>query len=237
MSLKFRPLKAEEIEARVGMMKDGSGLSLLLYQNARVGMQLLDETVGPFNWSREHREENGHIVCRLTVTDPETGRTVIREDVGNESNTDPVKGAYSDSFKRACVGIGIARELYTAPFIWIPADKAGLYTVGGRTRTNASFSVSGISYDGGRITWLEIVNAKTAQIVYTNGKRPDDAKPRLSIPDLQAVFRSAGIRPESFLKAYKIPSWEQVTEKKFMHAMRHREELKAWDEQQRQQEG
>ena len=33
------------------------------------------------------------------------------------------KGQASDSFKRACFNWGIGRELYTAPFIWIPSDK------------------------------------------------------------------------------------------------------------------
>ena len=32
-------------------------------------------------------------------------------------------GLPSDSFKRACFNWGIGRELYTAPFIWIPADR------------------------------------------------------------------------------------------------------------------
>ncbi len=34
------------------------------------------------------------------------------------------KGQASDSFKRACFNWGIGRELYTAPFIWIPAGRA-----------------------------------------------------------------------------------------------------------------
>lgn len=31
-----------------------------------------------------------------------------------------------DSFKRACVSVGIGRELYSAPFIWIPAIKVNI---------------------------------------------------------------------------------------------------------------
>ena len=53
MELKFRLLRADEIEARVGTAKDGgTGVSLLLYKDARCDMNLLDETVGPMNWKR-----------------------------------------------------------------------------------------------------------------------------------------------------------------------------------------
>lgn len=44
-------------------------------------------------------------------------------DVGTESYTEKEKGQASDSFKRACVSVGIGRELYSAPFIWISATK------------------------------------------------------------------------------------------------------------------
>ena len=46
------------------------------------------------------------------------------------------------SFKRACVNWGIGRELYTAPFIWIPA---GNYTANGR-KCYDRFAVEKIEY-------------------------------------------------------------------------------------------
>ena len=50
--LKFRPLRADEVEARVSTVKD-TGMSLLLYKDARCDMRLLDETVGSFGWQRK----------------------------------------------------------------------------------------------------------------------------------------------------------------------------------------
>ena len=47
----FRLLKANEIDVRVAMVKE-SGVSLLLYKDARCDMNILDETVGEMNWIR-----------------------------------------------------------------------------------------------------------------------------------------------------------------------------------------
>ena len=46
--MKFRKLKASEIDARVSTVTD-SGCSLLLYKDARVDQNILDETIGCLN--------------------------------------------------------------------------------------------------------------------------------------------------------------------------------------------
>lgn len=116
---KFRDLTEKEIECRIGMVKD-KGLSLLLYKDARVDMNLLDEVVGSANWQREHYEVKGNLYCRVGIK--LDGEWVWKSDCGTESNAEAQKGEASDSFKRACVNWGIGRELYTAPFIWVPAN-------------------------------------------------------------------------------------------------------------------
>ena len=45
MEMKFRDLQASEIDVRVATVSD-KGCSLLLYKDARVDMDILDETVG-----------------------------------------------------------------------------------------------------------------------------------------------------------------------------------------------
>ncbi len=117
---KFRDLAANEIECRVGMVKE-NGLSILLYKDARVDMNLLDETVGSGSWQREHYEVKGNLYCRVGIK--LNNEWVWKSDCGTESNADAQKGESSDSFKRACVNWGIGRELYTAPNIWIKSDK------------------------------------------------------------------------------------------------------------------
>lgn len=136
--MKFRDLTADEIEVRVQSVK-ANGLVLLLYKNARCDMNILDETVGPENWQREHYECKGNLFCRVGINvsaaiDFSVGgsgckiddKWVWKSDCGVESNTEAQKGEASDSFKRACVNWGIGRELYTAPFIWVPVKKCNI---------------------------------------------------------------------------------------------------------------
>lgn len=127
---KFRDLRADEIECRVQSVKE-KGLVLLLYKDARVDMNILDETVGASNWQREHYECKGNLFCRVgidvnAIHEVAEPRWVFKSDCGTESNTEAQKGEASDSFKRACFNWGIGRELYTAPFTWIPAEKCNI---------------------------------------------------------------------------------------------------------------
>lgn len=117
MEIKFRTLKADEIDCRIAQIsKTGSGM-FLLYKDARVDMSLLDEVVGPMNWQREHTRDNAN--CIVSIWDDEKKLWISKEDTGTESNTEKEKGLASDSFKRACFNWGIGRELYTAPTIWV----------------------------------------------------------------------------------------------------------------------
>ena len=62
----FRDLTAEDIDVRVQSARE-SGVILLLYKNARVDMNILDETVGPENWQRDHYECKGNLFCRVGI--------------------------------------------------------------------------------------------------------------------------------------------------------------------------
>lgn len=167
----MRKLKANEIECRIGQVKkDASGnpkgLTLLLYKDARCDMDILDETFGPLNWKRTHSRDNAN--CTVAVWNEKTGQWVEKEDTGTASNTEAEKGLASDSFKRACVNWGIGRELYSAPFIWIPAEKVKMVQVNGKATTMDKFAVSKIEYNSeGEICELKIVNAKTKAEVYS----------------------------------------------------------------------
>lgn len=176
MELNFRTLNPGEIDCRVAQIKE-KGLSLLLYKDARCDMNLLDQTVGPMNWTRKHSRDNAN--CEVSIYDTERGQWVSKEDTGTESNTEAAKGLASDSFKRACVNWGIGRELYTAPFIWISREK---YSVeegrNGKLRCKDSFAVKYIAYNESReICDLAIINNTTGEIVYTMKKtEPEPVK-------------------------------------------------------------
>lgn len=165
MEYKFRTLRADEIELRVGVQTE-TGASLLLYKDSRCDMNILDEAVGPTNWQRRHARENAN--CIVSIWDERKEQWIEKEDTGTESKTEAEKGLASDSFKRACVNWGIGRELYTAPFVW--CNMAALPTKArkGKTEIDASvLVVSAVEYsDARRITKLEITNEKTGEIVF-----------------------------------------------------------------------
>lgn len=167
--LKFRKLKADEIEVRVQSVKE-SGCILLLYKNARCDMNILDETVGAMNWKREHTRDNAN--CIVSLWDEDKKQWISKEDTGVESNTEKEKGQASDSFKRACFNWGIGRELYTSPFIWIKAADCNITkgNFGGKVvfKCLDSFEVEKITYtDNGAIDGLSIKNSSTKKRVFT----------------------------------------------------------------------
>lgn len=123
-NITFRPLRAEEIEVRLSRCTK-SGAFFLLYKDARCDMNILDETVGSFNWQRKHDDHHDNLFCSVGVNaayqDPTASPVwVWKEDAGSESNTEAEKGHASDSFKRACFNWGIGRELYTKINIFLP---------------------------------------------------------------------------------------------------------------------
>lgn len=161
----FRDLKANEVECRVGMQCE-SGLTLLLYKDARVDMSILDETVGQENWQCKFYENKGILFCSLGIRIG--GEWIWKDDAGSESNTEAEKGNASDARKRAAVCWGIGRELYSSPFIWIKKDD---YTLNDKGKLKDSFSVKSIEIKDKIITALEIVNNSTHKVVYTYGKK------------------------------------------------------------------
>lgn len=157
----FRDLRADEIECRVAQAKE-SGVSLLLYKDARCDQNILDETVGPMNWMRHHSRDNAN--CTVSIWDKDKGQWIGKEDTGTESNTEKEKGLASDSFKRACFNWGIGRELYTAPFIWIKAESCtSLKQNGQKWKCYDTFAVEAISIEGKKIVGLAIRNTKSGK--------------------------------------------------------------------------
>lgn len=169
-NLKFRDLRADEIDCRIAMVKE-NGITLLLYKDARCDMNILDETVGAFNWQRSHSRDNAN--CTVSIWDAEKQQWITKEDTGTESNTEAAKGLASDSFKRACFNWGIGRELYTAPFIWVPSSACNIRN----NKCYDKFTVQEISIKDKKITGLTIYNESTRAVVFEmNGAKKTRAK-------------------------------------------------------------
>lgn len=153
-NLKFRKLTAEDIDIRIGQKSDKITM-FLLYKNARVDMNILDETVGQDRWHRDHKELKGNLFCGVGI-EVTPGKIVWKWDCGTESNTEKEKGEASDSFKRACVNWGIGRELYTTPRVKIANEKLRWSE---RGTLITPLAVSYIAYDdAGKITDLTIID-------------------------------------------------------------------------------
>ena len=157
--MKFRDLTSEEIEVRVqSVAKNDKGVILLLYKDARVDQNILDESVTPKYWQKDYYEANGILFCKIGINVGALTGTydtwVWKSDCGSESNIEAQKGEASDAFKRACFNWGIGRELYTAPFVYVPADKCNI----SNGKCFDKFAVERIKTVNKHIVGLSIVN-------------------------------------------------------------------------------
>ena len=100
----FRALEADEVECRIGQIaRNGNGLSLLLFKDARVDANVLDETVGPENWQCEFYEQKGTLFCKVGIfCKCLDGRYewVWKDDAGSPSNMEAQKGEASDALTK-----------------------------------------------------------------------------------------------------------------------------------------
>ena len=222
----FRKLKAHEIDCRVQSITE-KGAVMLLYKDARCDMNILDETIGAMYWKREHTRENQN--CIVSIYNHDIKEWISKEDTGTESNTEKEKGLASDSFKRACFNWGIGRELYTAGFIYIKADKMDIKNNNGKCSTFDKFQVKYIDYDeNGSISALQIVNQK-GEAVFSRGseKKQESAKQvnekvvtteknvELITPEqikaVHTLMTKTKTDPEKIKKDYSIKSSKELT--------------------------
>jgi len=231
----IRLLTADEIECRVGTINE-KGLSLLLYKDARADMKILDEVFGPNNWQRTHEVIGGNLYCNVQIYDEQKKQWISKMDVGTESYTEKEKGQASDSFKRACVSVGIGRELYTAPFIWVSAGKCNIQPKDNRYITYDKFRVKEIEYndkreiigltilnqDGKVVYSLEASNGKNATIEAENVSSASQKMPS-SVTDrvmqMNKELERTGVALDTVLSRYKISSVEEMTDIMFTNAM------------------
>ena len=244
----IRLLKADEIECRVSVINE-KGLSLLLYKDARVDQRILDETFGAFGWKRSHQCIDGNLYCTVEVFDKETMQWIAKQDVGTMGYTEKEKSQASDSFKRACFNWGIGRELYSAPFIWIPVGKASIQMKEGEDRKkryycNDRFAVISIAYNNDREISGLVINNDKGQTVYElkakadTESRKEKAQPKGKLENsqqkqepqkegiskeqmasLQAELKRTGVAMEAVQERYKITAPESMNEKTYKRVM------------------
>lgn len=214
----IRLLRADEIECRVGTINE-RGLSLLLYKDARVDQKILDEAFGMYGWERTHQSIEGNLYCTVRIWDSEKAQWIEKQDVGTTSYTEKEKGQASDAFKRACVNVGIGRELYTAPFIWIPSSKANIQKRDNRYTTSERFQVREISYNGMReIAAITIVNDRGV-VVYEYQEKKNSSKNQnttnriteLQKKELENELKRTGVDIGKVLRRYELKKLDEMT--------------------------
>jgi len=234
----IRLLKANEIECRIATINE-KGLSLLLYKDARVDQRILDETFGAFGWKRSHQCIDGNLYCTVEILDKQSGEWVAKQDVGTTGYTEKEKSQASDSFKRACFNWGIGRELYTAPFIWVPAGKAVIQNRDNKFYCYDRFSVKCIAYNEDREISALVVENDKRQTVYelkpkaASGSKekqasktaqeqkepPKNAISKDQMTSLQAELRRTGVAMEAVQSRYRISEPEKMSEELYNKVM------------------
>lgn len=238
-TLRFRTLRPDEVECRVASISE-KGLSLLLYKDARVDQNVLDETVGIMNWKREHQMIGDRLYCTVSVWDPDKKQWISKQDVGTESYTEKEKGQASDSFKRACFNLGIGRELYTAPFIWIKSPDCRIVEKSGKKACYDKFRVTEMDVNNGIITALEIRNDSLDRVVYCfslpdggTQQKADDERANAELTEqagravidgtkvkvIRDTIRRKGLSESSILGHYKLKKFEDMTIAHWTNAM------------------
>lgn len=201
----IRLLKPSEIECRIGTIGE-KGLTLLLYKDARVDMKILDEVYGPLNWQRTHVMIGNHLYCKVSVWDEAKQQWISKMDVGTESYAEKEKGQASDSFKRACVSLGIGRELYKAPFIWVPAGKTNIQKKGERYITYDKFQVKEIHYNQEREMVGLLICNQEGKLIY------EMQAEMTAIDVIQRELQRTGVALETVLQRYGLHSLEEAPE-------------------------
>ena len=197
--MEIRLLKANEIECRVGSLnKEQTGMSLLLYKDARADMKILDEAFKIDGWEREHQLIDGKLFCTVRIWSEKHNKWISKQDVGTESYSEKEKGQASDSFKRACVNLGIGRELYTAPFIWINFKNG--------YNKNSKFTVKEIGYNNEReINYLVLVD-KDGKVAFKfegnrNGKNSESLNSNPLLDKIYELAKNKGYSKETTNKS------------------------------------
>lgn len=241
---KIRALKADEIECRVSNISD-KGVTLLLYKNARVDQAILDETFGVYGWQRSHRLVGDDLYCTVSIWDEEKHIWIAKEDVGTEGDYEKVKGLASDAFKRACVNIGIGRELYSAPFIFIPISVVQTGEKNGKRFVKDRFTVQSIAVSEKKvITSLTVTNQNGTEVFSykerkqkslskteepqkpktrnAGGKDRQSVLPEFTLRELDILYEElyrTGVTEEALLKRYGLDSMKDMSRDIYMRAL------------------
>lgn len=174
----------------------------------------------------------------MEIFDKGSGEWIAKQDVGTTGYTEKEKSQASDSFKRACFNWGIGRELYSAPFIWIPAGKAVIQSRDNKFYCHEHFSVKSIAYNEDREIAALVIENGDGKSVYEwkekgaveDKKEKQDAKAtakepqknvisKVQMDSLQAELNRTGVTMETVQSRYKIQKLDAMNEELYNKVM------------------
>ena len=183
--LKFRTLKAEEIECKATVI--GSQVEIALHCRAETCTNLLNEVVGPMDWEKEYTNNNRN--CIVRIWDSEKQRMISKEDCGGgQTEIEGLKGQASNGFKRVCaLGWGLGIELYSQPEIRIPmTDDNSTVDKHNNAVVCERYHVSEIEYtDDKKISSVVIADSKN-NVVWPYVEEPlQDSQDTIADPEVK----------------------------------------------------
>lgn len=119
------PVSPSEIQWLIGFGHKGDNTPLLAHINARVVMDRLKDCfpVGeyktdftPFNYISKNGQDSA---VKFTISFLVDGNWISFSDVDSTGQVEPIKSAVSGASKRAAVWVGLGRELYDFPKVYL----------------------------------------------------------------------------------------------------------------------
>lgn len=176
MQIRFKKLKADQIEVRPTDTKVQGSATLLLYIDSRSAADILNESVGESNWQIEYKAVGDKVFGRLSIWDEERKMWIYKEDTGGESNIAAEKGLSSDILKR-CLARWGCDYLYHTPRIKIQCPDNYYYN----EKLSMTFSVKEIDFNDDKVcTRLVIVDRFDNVVFNWTGK---EVRETLQKPD------------------------------------------------------
>ena len=116
------PFPSKDVEFRISRISQKNRKACVVaYINARAIMERLDSVFGIGGWKDEYDVLRDGVKCRLSARIGDDW--IAKEDVAPFTSIEALKGAFSDSLKRAGVKFGIGRYLYDVPEYWVPVSE------------------------------------------------------------------------------------------------------------------
>lgn len=197
-------LQKDDIEVRIQQACKGNKALALLYKTSRTDMRILDEVFGIYGWKDEYKEIKGNLYCGLSIYDDTKKEWITKWDCGIESQQDDGnerKAEATDALKRSGFKLGIGRELYSSPMIYISAETevVGKTPKGkdkyGLVNQYEKYRVSRITYNDRReISTLQIIDSKGNSVFdwsLEKGQSPTTHKTSTTINDSDKLSNSS----------------------------------------------